>query len=354
VVSSLGGRAATACLLLACTIACAQDGTPDAAKVLSPDAAPAISELKLSTALGPAYPEGKAGERWATLISERSGGRLAVRHYPGATLVQRDASREFAALRDGSIAFAVASTLAWSRHVAELNLIAMPWFLPGERELGALLDGEIGAELAARLEPLDVVVVAWASNGFSEIASRRALRAPADFAGLRVRTQGLALPDETLAQLGAATVAMSGADARSAALAGNLDAEETTVSAFRAARAAAAGFTHLQLWGAHADALMFVVNRSTWDALSAADQALVRQAARDAATDAIALRLRQGDDAALGEAARQGATVTRLTAAGKEAFRNATRPVYDRWAATIGEDLVRKAEAAIAAAEATP
>ena len=45
--------------------------------------------------------------------------------------------------------------------------------------------------------------------------------------------------------------------------------------------------------------------------------------------------------------------MTRLTAAGKEAFRNATRPVYDRWTATIGEDLVRKAEAAIAAATQT-
>jgi TRAP-type C4-dicarboxylate transport system substrate-binding protein len=42
--------------------------------------------------------------------------------------------------------------------------------------------------------------------------------------------------------------------------------------------------------------------------------------------------------------------VTRLTDAGKQAFRSATRPVYEQWAALIGSDLVRRAEAAIAAA----
>ncbi|HEX3631686.1 MAG TPA: TRAP transporter substrate-binding protein DctP [Casimicrobiaceae bacterium] len=350
---SPSGVAAIAWLLLSCAVAWAQDGVPVSAPAPSAGAATTPSEWKLSTALGPAYAQGKGGERWAALIRERSGGRLAVRHYPGATLFQRNASREFAALREGSITLAVGSTLAWSSDVPELNLIALPWLLPSERALDALLDGAVGAELAARLEALGVVVIAWASNGFVEIASKRPLRAPADFAGLRVRTPGIALLDQTLAQLGATTAAMRGADARLAALAGGLDAEETTTSAYRASHAAAAGFSHLQLWGAHGDALVFAVNRAAWNACSAADRELVRQAARDAAADAIALRARQGGDAALGEAARQGATVTRLTDAGKQAFRNAARPVYDRWAAMIGADLVRRAEAPIAPGAAT-
>ena len=341
---SSGGPVAIAWLLAASTLVCAQDGASGGP--------PAPVEWKLSTALGPVYPQGKAGERWAALMRERSSGRLAVRHYPGATLFHRDASREFPALREGDIVFAVGSTLAWSAHVAELNVIAMPWLLPDDRALDVLLDSAVPAELDARLEALGVVVIAWSPNGFSEIASKRPLRTPADFAGLRVRTPGLPLLDDTLVRLGATTVAMSGPDARRAALAGLVDAEATTPSAFRASRAAAAGFTHLQLWGAHADALMFAVNRRIWEALSAADRELVRDAARDAAADAAALRMQQGGDAALGEAGRQGATVTRLTAAGKEAFRDAARPVYDKWTAVVGAGLVQEAEAAIAAAGA--
>ena len=38
-----------------------------------------------------------------------------------------------------------------------------------------------------------------------------------------------------------------------------------------------------------------------------------------------------------------------LTPAEREAFAKATRPVYDKWKATIGPDLVKTAEAAIAA-----
>lgn len=331
---------ATASFLAAISGACAQDGAP------IPGEAP--SELKLSTALGPAYPQGRAGEIWARLIRERSAGRLAARHYPGATLVQRDAAREFAALRDGSIALAVGSTLAWSPQVAELNLFALPWLVPGDAALDALLKSAVAARLAARFEPLGVVAVAWAANGFREIASRRPVQAPADLLGLRVRTPGLALIDDTLAAMGAMPVTMNAADARLAALGGSLDAEETTTGVFRASRAAASGFTHLQLWGAHADALVFAVNRSVWNGWRAEDRALVRQAGEDAAGEAVALRRRLGGQAALGEAGRQGATVTRLTAAGKEAFREAARPVYEKWAAIIGGDLVREAEAAIA------
>ncbi|MGH8713990.1 MAG: TRAP transporter substrate-binding protein DctP [Casimicrobiaceae bacterium] len=334
---------ATGSALLAIAGAAAQDGAPEPAPP---------PEIKLSTTLGPAYPQGKAGEVWAALVRERSGGRLAVKHYPGATLFHRDATREFAALRAGSIAMAVASTLAWSSYVAELNLIALPWLVPGDTALDRLLQSRVTAALAIRLEALGVVVVAWAPNGFREIASRRPLRTPADLVGMKVRTPGLSLIDETVTALGAAPMTMNAADARLAALDGRLDAEETTTSAFRASRAAAAGFTHLQLWGAHADALVFAVNRRIWATWSADDRELVRQAARDAANEANALRQKLGGDAALGAAVRQGATVTRLTVAGKEAFRAATRPVYDRWAAVIGADLVREAETAVAAGDA--
>ena len=343
---ALRGWVAAVSFLAAIASACAQDG--------SPNPAPPPSELELSTALGPAYPQGKAGEIWATLMRERSGGRLAVKHYPGATLFQRDATREFAALRDGSIALAVGSTLAWSPYVVELNLVALPWLVPDDAALDALVKGAVAVRLAARLELLGVVVVAWASNGFREIASRRPVQAPADLAGMHVRTPGLALTDDTLAAMGAIPTTMNAANARLAALAGRIDAEETTTGAFRASRAAASGFTHLQLWGAHADALMFAVNRRIWEGWSAGDQALVRQAAQDAAEQAIALRRRLGGDAALGDAGRQGATVTRLTLAGKEAFRGATRPVYEKWTAIIGSNLVHEAEAAIAADAGAP
>ena len=39
-----------------------------------------------------------------------------------------------------------------------------------------------------------------------------------------------------------------------------------------------------------------------------------------------------------------------LSAEEKRAFARATRPVFDKWAATVGTDLVRQAEAVVARA----
>lgn len=316
-----------------------------AAQTSAPTAA---IEWKLSTALGPAYPQGKAAEIWALLIRERSAGRLTVGLFPGATLAQRDPAREFLALRDGAIDLAVGSTAAWAMQVKELNLIGLPWLFPDADAIDALLQGEIAPRLAARVQAAGVVPLAWANDGFLELATRGAIHAPADLDGLTLRVAATPLLLDTLLALGAKPASMSAAAALLAQRGGTLDGEVTSVAAYRTSRVYTSDLKHLLVWDAHADALLFAVNRGVWDGLSDADRELVAQAARDAALQTNALARQQAALAALTELASQGATVTRLTPSGKEPFRKATRVVYDRWAAVIGEDLVRAAEAAIA------
>ena len=55
-----------------------------------------------------------------------------------------------------------------------------------------------------------------------------------------------------------------------------------------------------------------------------------------------------GDTSSLEEVKKRGVEIADLTRDEKAAFAKATRPVFDKWAATIGADLVKKAEAAIA------
>ena len=310
---------------------------------------PVAIEWKLSTALGPTYPEGKAGAIWATLIGERSGGRLSARLFPGATLAQRDPAREFLALRDGGIDLAVGSAAAWATQVKELNLIALPWLVPDANALDALLQSDVARRLAESVQAAGVIPLVWAGAGFSELATRRPIHAPPDLNGLRLRVAASPLFLDTLVALGAQPASMSTEDARAAQRGGALDGEATSVAAYRISRTYALGLTHLLVWGAHADALLFAVNRKLWDGLSDADRELVRQAARDAAVQASALARTQAEAAALTELAGQGATVTRLTPSGKEPFREASRAAYERWAALVGQDLVHAAEAVVAA-----
>jgi TRAP-type transport system periplasmic protein len=307
------------------------------------------AEWKLSTALGPAYPQGKAGEIWAALIRERSRGRLNVKYYPGAALARRDPAREFAALRDGTIDLAVGSAASWAPQVKELNLFALPWLVPDRAALDALLRSDVTHALEQRVRAAGAEPLAWAADGFRELATRRAVHTPADVAGLRLRVLPLPLLTDTLSALGAAPASMDAAGALAANARGALDGETIGIAAYATSRLYASGYTRLLLWDAHADALLFAINGARWNTLSDADRELVRQAARDAAAQAAALAQRLTGAATLADLGRRGVTVTRLTPAGKQPFRAASRAAYDRWAAIVGEDLVRAAEAIVAA-----
>jgi TRAP-type transport system periplasmic protein len=316
---------------------------------------PAVGvELKLSTAVGPAYAQGKAGEVWARLIGDRSAGRLLVKYFPGATLVQRDALREFAALRDGAADLAVGSTLVWAAQVPQLNLLALPWLIPSETALAKLLEGDVGARLATELDMAGVVPLVLSANGFTVLATRVAVRKPADLAGLKIRVQGSPLALDVLAALGAQSVAMSATQARAAFASGALDGQEITVAAYDASRLDTAGLTHIVLWEARADALVFAVNRKRWESWGEGDRALVRLAAQDAAREAAAFARHADDTEALAALARRGVNITRLTPAGKEAFRMASQTAYERWATAVGWELVRAADAAVQESKAAP
>ncbi len=311
-------------------------------------------ELKLSTALGSAYPLGKAGELWASLIRDRSGGRLAVKHFPGAMLARRDPAREFGALSDGAFELAVGSAHAWASQIPALSLFALPWIARNDAALDALIaDTEVRGTLAGSLERSGVVAVDWAANGFLELATRLPVHKPADLDRSRIRTSSLPLIDDTMIALGAVPNALSAEAARTAIAKAELDGQLTSVAAYAASRSYASGLPHLLLWGAHADAMVFAVNASAWRALSEAEREIVQAAARDAARQALALTRRLAGDAALKELAKQGADIHRLTPAGKDAYRAAAQPVYDRWASVVGIDLVRSGEAAVAAPNAT-
>jgi TRAP-type C4-dicarboxylate transport system substrate-binding protein len=113
---------------------------------------------------------------------------------------------------------------------------------------------------------------------------------------------------------------------------------------------------YLTIWNYVADAGIFLLAKPIMDSFSAADRTLIIESAREAAREQIANSRKglgaNGDRSSLDELARRNVTVTQLSDEEKEAFARVTKPVYDKWAATIGADLVRRAEAAIRAARA--
>ncbi|RJF84786.1 DctP family TRAP transporter solute-binding subunit [Azospirillum cavernae] len=311
------------------------------------------AEYKLSTVLGKPFPWGVGGDRWAELVKEKTNGRITVKMYPGTSLVNGDQTKEFTALRQGTIDMAVGSTINWSPQVKELNLFSLPFLMPDHKAIDALTQGPVGKQLFDLLATKDVVPVAWGENGFREISnSKRSIKTPEDLKGLKIRVVGSPLYLDTFTALGANPTQMSWADAQPALSTGAVDGQENPLTIFTAAKLPTLGQKHLTLWGYVADPLIFVVNKEVWASWSKEDQDAVRAAAVQAATEEIALSrkgISAGDDSLLKEIAAQGVDVVQLTADQQKAFQKATQAVYDKWAKQIGADLVKAAESSIAA-----
>ena len=311
------------------------------------------AEYKLSTVVGKPFPWGIAGERWGELAKEKTKGRINIKAYPGVSLVGGDQTKEFTAIRQGAIDLAIGSTINWSPQIKELNIFSMPFLMPDYKAIDALTGGAVGKELFKILSSKDVVPLCWGENGFRELSnSKRAIKAPDDLKGLKIRVVGSPLFLDTFTALGANPTQMTWADAVPALSSGAVDGQENPLTIYTVAKLhTAANQKFLTIWGYVADPLIFVVSQAVWKTWTPEDQKAVREAAEQAAKEnmeAARKGLVPPDDSMIKEVEAMGVNVVRLTEKDKQPFKKATKAVYDKWTKQIGTGLIKKAEESIA------
>jgi TRAP-type C4-dicarboxylate transport system substrate-binding protein len=248
---------------------------------------------------------------------------------------------------------AIGSAINWSLQMKELGLFSIPFLIPDYKAIDAITGGEVGKGLFRILESHDVLPLAWGENGFRELSnSRKEIRTPDDLTGMKIRVAGAQIVMDTFSALGADPVRMGWGDVVPALYSGAVDGLETPLAIFTLAKLPATGNQRfLTLWGCVADPLIFAVNKDVWSSWKPEDQKAVRESALEAARENVAAARRgvvPPDDAGIREAEALGVNVIRLSEAEKAGFRKATRPVYEKWARQIGQDLVKKAEEAVA------
>ncbi len=310
------------------------------------------AEYRLSTVVGPAFPWGKGGEIWSNLVRERTQGRINIKMYPGVSLINGDQTREFSAIRQGVIDMAIGSTINWSPQVKELNLFSLPFLSQDHAGLDAITQSEAGQRIMQIVDKAGVMPLAWGENGFRELTnSRREIRSPADMKGLKFRIVGSPIFTDVFTALGANPTQMSWADAQPALASGAVEGQENPMHIFTAAKLHTLAQKFVTRWGYVADPLIFVVNREVWQSWTPADQEIVRASAVDAGKQEIEIArkgLTKTDSSMIREVEALGVKVTELSPAEKGEFQRVLKPVYDKWAKTVGADLVKIAENAVA------
>ncbi len=307
------------------------------------------AEYKMSTVVPPAFAWGKGGEIFANLTRERTNGRINIKQYPGASLVQGQQDREFSAMRQGVIDVLCGAPINWSGTVRELAAFTLPFLLPDHKAYDAVIGNQaLMAEYFDMVRKAGAEPLAVGETGYRQLSnSKRAVLKPDDMKGIKIRVVGSPMYGEIMTSFGANPTFMSWADAQPALASGAVDAQENPLEVFLAAKINTLGQKYVTKWNYSNDILLFAIAQPVWASWTPADQKIVREAAQDAARQQIAL-VRKLFEEDVQKVSALGVQVHVPTPAEMQVWQVSTRRTYARWKAQTNPGFVTKVEEVVA------
>ena len=167
--------------------------------------------------------------RFGVEIEKRTSGALKGAVYPGSSLMKTNS--QFSALRKGALDMSLYPLSYAGGEVAETNIGLMPALVPSYEQGAAWKTAEVGKLLAKVLDEKGVIVVSWIWQAGGVASKPRALVAPADAKGLKVRG-GSREMDMMLKQAGASVITLPSNEIYAAMQTGAMDAAMTSSTSF--------------------------------------------------------------------------------------------------------------------------
>ncbi|HSV29270.1 MAG TPA: TRAP transporter substrate-binding protein, partial [Candidatus Omnitrophota bacterium] len=270
------------------------------------------------------YPTVQALTEMGRLIAERSDGRYRLKVFHSRVLGEEPETIE--QTRAGALDMVRVSITLFNAIVPETQAASLPFLFHSVEHLHHVVDGPVGAEILRAFDRHGLVALAYYDAGArSFYNARHPIRTPADLKGLRIRVQQSPLAEAMVTALGATPVPLAYGQVGVGLKAGMIDGAENNWPSYQDA-----GHFETARHYSVSEHMMapevVVMSRKVWDSLPAADQALIRQAAKDSVP--FMRRLWAG---------REQAAQDRLKASGvvvnpvdKAQFAAAMAPVYDR------------------------
>ena len=252
----------------------------------------------------------------------------------------RPASDLLEMVGSGELTLCYFSSSYLGSRVPELNVLEVPFLFDTLGDAHRALDGELGDHLTRATEAVTpFTVLGYWDNGFRHFTNRlRAVRRPADCAGMRVRLQPNHLHEAMIEAWGAIPVAVELSEGVALIKSGEVDAQENPL-ANTVAYGVDRVHEHITMTGHLYGARGLYAHRATvqaWpseiaeavDAAVASAVAFQREAAAARETE-----LRRSLEAA-------GTHFVDLTTSERDVFRRATAAVIDAARSRLGSDLM--------------
>lgn len=291
--------------------------------------------IDMSLPLGEGSHQDIGAQAFKDKLSELTDGRIDVKFFYNNTL---GGEREvIEGMSIDSIDMGVSSTGPMGGFVPDFFVFDLPYLFESAEHAYAVLDSEIGQDLATQFEEAaNVKVLAWTENGFrNETNSVRPIETPADLAGIKHRTQESEVQVDTWRALGANATPMAWPEVYTALQQGVMDSQENPIATIVDVKFYEVQ-DYLSLTQHVYSPAPIMMSRVLFDSFSADDQSAIMEASAYALP--IQREASQSQEAAMTQLLiDEGMQVTEPDLA---PFRAAVEPVYEKWAPEIGEDLI--------------
>jgi tripartite ATP-independent transporter DctP family solute receptor len=269
------------------------------------------------------YPTVQALRYMGRLIEEKTGGRLQIRVFHSRQLGEEKETIE--QTRVGAIDLNRSNVALIGTFVPAMNVLAMPFLFRSIEHLQKVLDGPIGDEILGSFEPFGFVGLTFYDSGARSIYnSVKPIRNLADLEGLRIRVQQSELMSDMIKALGAVPVELPYGQVRTGLATRLIDGAENNWPSFVTTdHYKYAGFYTLTEHTMSPEVL--VMSYKAWTSLSAEDQVIFREAARQSSHF---MRERWKDLEDQSRRRAQSAGVTIVSDFDRKPFEAAMSPLY--------------------------
>jgi tripartite ATP-independent transporter DctP family solute receptor len=283
----------------------------------------AVTTMRISVSIPQNSHQGVAIDTFAKEVEKRTEGRYKIQTFYSASLgAEREATE---AVQLGTQELTFTSTGPIPNFVPEVKILDVPFLFRDYAHARAVLDGPIGQELLQKFDARGMKALAWGENGFRHMTnSKRAVNAPEDLKGLKMRTMENPVHVQAYKGFGIIPTPMAFSEVFTALQQGTVDGQENPLSVITSAKFDQVQ-KYLTLTGHVYSPCVFLMNKGAFDKLSAADKTAFLEAAKEG-VKANRMRVDSDEKMAVADLRAKGMTV--VDQVDKTRFQSALSPVY--------------------------
>lgn len=284
--------------------------------------------------------KGKAADRFAELVEEKTGGKAKVEVYPSSQLYGDN--DELDALVSGNVHMIAPSVTKMVKLDPRWQYVDMPFLFKDQEHVHKFFNSDVAQTLlnSDQLASNDIMGLVFWENGFKHFMNNKhPLKTVADFEGLKFRAQAGKVLEAQFHALGAGSATIAFGETYAALQQGTVDGTENTFNNMDTQKYQEVQKYMTESEHGRLDYAIFV-NKSFWEGIPEDIRAQVEEALAEATDLAWSLAAEENEKSRQNIIDSGKVEVTVLTDEERAALEAALQPVYDEFSSVITEELL--------------